>query len=200
MSGWGLKFFDYDNDGDLDLFLANGNPDDLIGLLHGEVTFEEPLLLFHKNGKSFEDVSAKSGPVFSTSISSRGLALGDFNNDGAVDVLISINNGAPLLLRNNAGKQNHWLGIRLIGKKSNADAIGAEITYKAGDLIRRRAKVGGGSYLSSHDPRMVLGLGKRNSIDWLEVKWPLPGGDSQRFSNLPIDRYITIVEGEEKWK
>jgi hypothetical protein len=200
MSGWGLKFFDYDNDGDLDLILANGNPDDLIGLLHSEVTFEEPLLLFHKNAKRFEDVSAKSGPVFSMPISSRGLAIGDFDNDGAVDVLISVNNGAPVLLRNNAGRENHWLGIRLIGKKSNPDAVGAEITYKAEDLTRRRVKVGGGSYLSSHDPRMVLGLGKRNAMDWIEVKWPLPGGETQRISNLPIDRYITIVESEEKWR
>jgi hypothetical protein len=200
MSGWGLKFFDYDNDGNLDLILANGNPDDLINLLHGEVTFEEPLMLFHNTGKSFENVSAKSGPIFATPMSARGLALGDFNNDGAVDVLISINNGAPLLLRNNAGRQNHWLGVRLIGKKSNPDAIGATITYQAGDLKRRRVKVGGGSYLSYHDPRMVLGLGKHEKIDCLEVKWPLPGGGTQRFKDLPIDRYITIVEGEEKWK
>jgi enediyne biosynthesis protein E4 len=200
MSGWGLKFFDYDNDGNLDLILANGNPDDLINLLHGEVTFEEPLMLFHNTGKSFENVSAKSGPLFATPMSARGLALGDFNNDGAVDVLISINNGAPLLLRNNAGRQNHWLGVRLIGKKSNPDAIGAAVTYQAGDLKRRRVKVGGGSYLSYHDPRMVLGLGKHEKIDCLEVKWPLPGGGTQRFKDLPIDRYITIVEGEEKWK
>jgi len=200
MSGWGLKFFDYDNDGNLDLILANGNPDDLINLLHGEVTFEEPLMLFHSTGKSFENVSGRGGPLFATPLSARGLALGDFNNDGAVDVLISINNGAPLLLRNNAGRQNHWLGVRLIGKKSNPDAIGAAINYQAGDLKRRRVKVGGGSYLSYHDPRMVLGLGKHEKIDCLEVKWPLPGGGTQRFKDLPIDRYITIVEGEEKWK
>jgi len=200
MSGWGLKFFDYDNDGDLDLLLANGNPDDLIGSLHSEVTYEEPLLLFHKNGKSFEDVSAKSGPVFSANMSYRGLAIGDFNNDGAVDVLISVNNGAPVLLRNNAARQNHWLGVHLIGKKANPDAIGAVVTYKAGDLTRTRLKTGAGSYLSSHDPRVVLGLGKRTAIDSLEIKWPRPGGEIQRFSNLPIDRYVTIVEGEEKWK
>ena len=200
MSGWGLKFFDYDNDGNLDLFLANGNPDDLIGLLHGEVSYEEPLLLFHRNGKSFEDVSAKSGPVFSTSMSYRGLAIGDFDNDGAVDVLISVNDGAPVLLRNQAARQNHWLGICLIGKKANPDAIGALVTYKTGDLTRRRLKTGGGSYLSSHDPRMVLGLGKRTAIDSLEIKWPPPGGGTQRFTDLPLDRYITIVEGEQKWK
>jgi hypothetical protein len=200
MSGWGLKIFDYDNDGDLDLFLANGNPDDLISSLHGEVTYEEPLMLFHNTGKSFQDVGAQSGPVFAMPMSSRGLALGDFDNDGAVDVLISVNNGAPRLLRNNAGRHNHWLGIYLRGKKSNPDAVGAVVTYQTGDLKRRRVKVGGGSYLSSHDPRMVLGLGKREKLEWLEVKWPMPGGTRQRFTGLPVNRYITIVEGEEKWK
>lgn len=200
MSGWGLKFFDYDNDGNLDLFLANGNPDDLIQALHGESAYEEPLMLFHGTGKSFENVSAQSGPLFATMMSSRGLAIGDFNNDGAVDVLISVNNGAPLLLRNNAGKQNHWLGIRLVGKKCNPDAVGAKVSYQAGDLKRSRMKVGGGSYLSSHDPRMVLGLGSRDKMDWVEVKWPQPGGSIQRFKNPPVDRYITIVEGEDQWK
>ena len=159
MSGWGLKFFDYDNDGNLDLLLANGNPDDLIATLHGEVTYEEPLLLFHNTGKSLENVSAQSGPVFAKPLSARGMAIGDFDNDGAVDVLIAVNGGPPILLRNQAAKQSHWLGVRLIGKKSNPDAIGARITYQAGDLKRSHMKVGGGSYLSSHDPRMVLGLG-----------------------------------------
>src|ERR1700687_86588 len=134
MSGWGLKFFDYDNDGNLDLLLANGNPDDLIKALHGESAYEEPLMLFHGTGKSFEDVKAERGAVFGKPISSRWLALGDFNKDGAVDVLISVNNGAPLLLRNNAGTHNHWLGIRLIGKKGKADAGGARGVYPGRDV------------------------------------------------------------------
>jgi hypothetical protein len=128
------------------------------------------------------------------------MAIGDFNNDGAVDVLISVNDGAPVLLRNNNVGKNHWLGVRLIGKKSNPDAIGARITYQAGDLKRSRMKVGGGSFLSSHDPRIVLGTGKQSTIAWLEVRWPQPGGAVERFTDLPIDRYITIVEGTGKWK
>ena len=128
------------------------------------------------------------------------MAIGDFDNDGRVDVLIAINDGPPLLLRNQAGKQNHWLGVNLVGKKSNPDAIGARVAYQSGDLKRSRMKVGGGSYLSSHDPRMVLGIGVRPKIDWLEVKWPQPSGLVERFTNLPIDRYITIVEGQGKWK
>ena len=121
-------------------------------------------------------------------MAARGMALGDFDNDGAVDVLVAINNGAPVLLQNNAARQNHWLGVTLVGKKANRDAVGARVTYQAGDLKRMRTKVGGGSYLSAHDPRMVLGLGKRGKIDWLEVKWPMPSGLTERFTDLPVDR------------
>jgi enediyne biosynthesis protein E4 len=113
-----------------------------------------------------------------------------------VDVLISNNDDAPMLLQNRAGAQNHWVGLRLIGKKANIDAVGARVTYQAGDLKRSRLKVGGGSYLSSHDPRMVLGLGSRKKIDWVEVKWPQPSGVVERFTDLSIDRYTTITEGD----
>jgi hypothetical protein len=200
MSGWGLKFFDYDNDGNVDLLIANGHPDDLIEKIYDSVTYREPLLLFHNTGKGLTNVSRESGPLFSRPLSGRGLALGDFNNDGAVDVLISTNDGAPLLMKNNAGSRNHWLGVRLAGKTCNRDAVGARITWQARDLKRSTMKIGGGSYLSYHDPRMVLGIGDRNKIDWLEVKWPRPSTLVQRFNDLPIDRYISISEGEEKWK
>jgi hypothetical protein len=200
MSGWGLKFFDYDNDGELDLILANGFPDDLIDKSSTLVRWKEPLLLFHREGKGFRDVSAESGPVFAKSYAARGLALGDFNNDGRVDVLISNNDGPPLLLKNNAGAGHRWLGVKLVGRTCNPDAVGARITYQTGERTRSRTKVGGGSFLSAHDPRLVLGLGANAKIDWLEVKWPLPGGSTERFTNLPVDRYITIVEGTGKWK
>jgi hypothetical protein len=200
MSGWGLKFFDYDNDGNLDLLLSNGNPDDLIQVYHKDVGYQEPLLLFENTGKRLQNVSAQSGPVFAKNLSARGLALGDFDNDGAVDVLISTNGGAPLLLRNNAGKRNHWLGLNLIGTKSNRDSVGARVSYQAGDLRRSRMKTGGGSFLSSHDPRMVLGIGQRSKIDWVEIKWPQPSGLVQRLTDLPVDRYITVREGQAKWE
>ena len=200
MSGWGLKFFDYDNDGNLDIFLANGNPDDLIESLHPGVKYQEPLLLFRNTSKGLQNVSEQSGPVFSKFLSARGLALGDFDNDGAVDVLISVNDAAPLLLRNNVGSQNHWLGIKLVGTKSNRDAVGVRVTYQSGDLRRSRAKVGGGSFLSAHDPRLVLGIGKQTRIDWVEVRWPEPSNLMERFTDLPIDRYISIVEGQGKWE
>ena len=198
MSGWGLKFFDYDNDGNLDLILSNGFPDDLVEEFSSFVKYQEPLLLFQNTGKDFRNVSAEAGPVFAKSFSARGLATGDFNNDGGVDVLIGVNDGAPVLLRNNLGAQNNWLGVKLLGTKSNRDAVGARLTYQAGDLKRSRMKVGGGSFQSSHDPRVVLGIGQRPKIDWLEIQWPKPGG-TERIADLPLNRYITIVEGTGKW-
>ncbi len=195
MSGWGAKFFDYDNDGNVDLFIANGHPDDKIERHSSHVKYEEQLLLFHNNGKGFDNVSALAGPAFAESYAARGMAIGDFNNDGAVDVLVAVNNGPPVLLKNTAATENHWLGVRLIGKKANPDAIGARITWRAGDLKRSRLKIGGGSYLSSHDPREVLGIGRRTKIDQLEIRWPQPGGKVETFTDLPVDRYITIVEG-----
>jgi enediyne biosynthesis protein E4 len=195
MSGWGLKFFDFDNDGNIDLFIANGHPDDQIDGRSAGVTYKERLLLFRNNGRTFENISAAAGPAFGETFAARGLAIGDFNNDGAIDVLVAVNGDAPLLLKNTAAQGNHWLGLRLIGKESNPDGIGALITWKAGDLTRKRLKVGGGSYLASHDPREVLGIGNRTKIDHLEIRWPQPSGRVQTFTDLPIDRYISIVEG-----
>jgi hypothetical protein len=200
MSGWGLKFFDYDNDGNLDLFLCNGHPDDGVEKRVEHVTYREPLLLFRNTPNGFKNVSLESGPIFAKPLAARGMALGDFDNDGSVDVLIATNNGAPVLLRNNAGRQNHWLGLRLIGRKSNIDAVGAKITYSSGNLQRTHTKVGGGSYLSAHDPRIVLGIGQRTKIDWLEIQWPQPSGAKERFTELALDRYITITEGQKSWK
>ena len=195
MSGWGVKYFDFDNDGSVDLFLANGHPDDKIEVHSTEVKYYEPMLLFQGNGKRFQDVSATSGPAFSQAYASRGMAVGDFNNDGALDVLVGINNGAPLLLKNNAGRRNHWVGIKLIAKQSNPDGIGAQITWQAGDLKRSIYKTGGGSYLAAHDPRVVLGIGGRRRIDWVQVKWPLPSGRIERFTDVPVDQYTNLVEG-----
>lgn len=196
MSGWGVKFFDYDNDGNIDLFIANGHPDDKIQEHSYGVQYREPLLLFHNNGHGFEDVSSQAGPVFDEPFAARGLAIGDFDNNGAVDVLVGINGGAPLLLRNKAAHGNHWLGVKLVGKKSNSDGIGARITWQAGGLKRSQLKVGGGSYLAAHDPRVVLGLGSHSTVDCLEIRWPGPAGGTDRFTNVAADRYITIVEGE----
>jgi enediyne biosynthesis protein E4 len=195
LSGWGLKFFDFDNDGHVDLLIANGHPDDTISLRAPEVKYKEPLLLFQSDGRRLRNISDRAGPVFSKTFSARGLAVGDSNNDGRLDVLIGCNGDPPVLLRNNAAPDNHWIGLKLQGVTCNRDAVGARLTWSAGGVQHSRLKTGGGSYLSSHDPREVLGLGKATKVDWLEIKWPLPSGKVERLTNVPIDRYVTIVEG-----
>jgi hypothetical protein len=196
LSGWGLKFLDYDNDGSIDLFLANGHPDDMIELYSQQVKYKEPLLLFHNEGGKLRNISADAGPVFTKSFAARGMAVGDYNNDGRLDVLVGNNGGAPVLLRNNAGQGNHWVGLKLQGVKCNRDAIGAKITWSAGGVLRSRLKNNGGSYLSSHDPREVLGIGAAANLNYVEVKWPAPSNCVERFTALPIDRYSAIVEGK----
>jgi hypothetical protein len=196
LSGWGLKFFDYDNDGNVDLILSNGHPDDMIENYSTKVTYKEPLLLFHHDGAKLTDVSAKAGPVFRKMFPSRGLAVGDFNNDGRLDLLVGNNGEAPLLLRNEAGAGNHWVGLRLQGTACNRDAVGALITWSFGQIKRSRLKTGGGSYISSHDPREVLGIGAATKVDWIEIRWPLPSGKVERLTDVPIDRYLTVVEGK----
>jgi enediyne biosynthesis protein E4 len=198
LSGWGLKFFDYDNDGRIDLILANGHPDDMIEMYSQQVKYKEPLLLFHNEGTKLANVSAQAGPVFTKQFPARGLAVGDYNNDGRIDVLIGNNGEAPVLLKNNAGEGNHWVGLNLQGTGCNRDAVGALITWSAGGTKRQRMKAGGGSYLSAHDPREVLGIGTATSVEYVEITWPPPSGRVERLTNLPIDKYVTVVEGKGK--
>jgi hypothetical protein len=194
LSGWGLKFFDYDNDGSIDLLLSNGHPDDMIENYSAQVKYKEPLLLFHQENGKLRNVSNEAGPAFGKSYPARGLAVGDFNNDGLLDVLIATNGGAPVLLKNQSGAGNHWLGLKLEGVKCNRDAIGAKIRWSAGGVVRSRLKNNGGSYLSSHDPREVLGAGKSPKIDWVEITWPKPSGKVQKIENPAMDRYTSITE------
>jgi hypothetical protein len=194
LSGWGLKFFDYDNDGDADLFLANGHPDDMIETQVSSVKYREPLLMFENTGRAFRNVSAQSGTVFARDFPARGMACGDFDNDGDTDVLISNNGEAPLLLRNTGGNGNNWLGLQLVGTKSNRDGVGALITWQVGAVKRTRLKTSGGSYLASHDPREILGAGRAGKIESIEIRWP--SGIVDRLSKLPVNTYLTIVEGK----
>ncbi|MFP5262844.1 MAG: CRTAC1 family protein [Blastocatellia bacterium] len=194
LSGWGLKFFDYDDDGDADLFLANGHPDDMIEARVAKVKYKEPLLLFENTGRGFKNVSLQSGGIFSKDFSARGMAVGDFDNDGDLDVLVSNNGQAPLLARNDGGNRNNWVGLQLVATASNPAAVGATITWQAGGVRRTRLRTSGGSYLASHDPREVLGLGSAPSIDGVEVRWP--SGKVDRLTNLPLNAYVKVIEGE----
>lgn len=193
MSGWGLRFFDYDNDGDPDLLLVNGHPDDLVEMRTSRVKYKEPLLMFENTGRVFQNRSQVSGAVFARQFSGRGMATGDFDNDGDLDVLISNNGEAPLLLRNEGGNRNNWLGLQLVPTKSNPTATGALISWQAGGVKRTRLKTSGGSYLSSHDPREILGVGAANKIDSIEIRWP--SGTIDKLTNVSLNKYLKVVEG-----
>ena len=194
LSGWGLKFFDYNNDGYPDLFLANGHPDDMVEKMTTRVKYKEPLLMFENLGTKFKDVSAQSGAVFSNSFPARGLAVGDYDNDGDLDVLISNNGQAPMLLRNDGGNRNNWVGLQLVATNSNPEAVGAVISWQVGTKKFSRLKTTGGSYLASHDPREILGAGLGGKIESIEIRWP--SGKFDKLTKLPMNSYVTVVEGE----
>src|SRR6185503_13093942 len=187
------KFFDYDNDGDVDLILANGHPDDMIDIQSLKVKYKEPLLMFENVDGKYKNVSANSGAIFTKDFPARGLSVGDYDNDGDPDVLIINNGDAPVLLRNEGGNRQNWLGLQLVATKSNPGAVGAIISWEAGGVKRRRLKTSGGSFLASHDPREVLGIGKATKIDSVEIKWP--SGRVDKLSDLPTNKYIKVVEG-----
>ena len=194
LSGWGLKFFDYDNDGDPDLILANGHPDDMVEIQSLKVKYKEPLLMFENVNGKFKNVSATSGEAFKRDWPARGLSVGDYDNDGDLDVLIINNGEAPILLRNEGGNRNNWLGLQLVSTKSNPAAVGAMITWEAGGVKRSRLKTTGGSYLSSHDPREILGIGQAAKIDSVQIKWP--SGQVDKLTELPINKYVRVTEGK----
>ena len=194
VSTFGARFMDYDNDGTRDLFLANGHVLDNIQRYHSETQYAEPKLMFRNNGRGiFENVSDRLGPDFQLPRVSRGAAVADFDNDGDLDILVN-NNGQPAqLLRNDGGNANHWLQIFLVGTKSNRDGVGARVKVSAGDLVLYDQKKGGMSYQSAQDPRLHFGLGTRQKVDAIEVRWP--SGAVSKLANIASNQIITIQEG-----
>ena len=195
LSGFGAKFLDYDNDGNRDLFMANGHILDNIQLFHAETRYAEPKLMFRNAGNGvFENVSEKLGPELLLPRVSRGAAVADFDNDGDLDILVNNNGEAPQLLRNDGGNRNHWLEIFLIGTGSNRDGVGARVKVTAGDWTSYDQRKGGMSYQSAHDPRLHFGLGSRDHADSVEVRWP--SGAVTKLGKLQSDQILTIKEGE----
>ena len=193
--GWGTHFLDYDNDGLLDLMIVNGHVIEMIERLRSQVKYKEQPLLLHNSGNAiFEDVSSKAGPTFSQGYLARGLAIGDWDNDGAPDAIFTCIGDRPVLLRNNVGQKNSWIGIHLVGVKSNRDAIGAKLTLRLAGRKLVRWVTGGSSYLSSHDKRILFGLGNlpvKHPVD-VEILWP--NGATQIATSLAINRYHQIIE------
>jgi hypothetical protein len=191
-SGWGLRFMDYDNDGWKDLLIAQGHVLDTIELTSPQLHYREPMALLRNTGQGFEDVSAKAGDVFQKPWVGRGLALGDLNNDGRLDVVTTTNDGTLHVLYNQTATQNHWLVLALVGSKSNRDAIGAEVKIitSKGEQVRRVTT--SGSYLSSSDKRLHFGLGTETIIPTLEIRWP--SGTIQKLTNIKVDQLLQVNE------
>ncbi|HYA64265.1 MAG TPA: CRTAC1 family protein [Candidatus Sulfotelmatobacter sp.] len=196
-AGWGVKFFDFDNDGWKDLFIAQGHVMDTIELTFPHLRYLQPPLLLHNEaGKKFTDVSAQSGAVFKQKWAARGLAVGDLSNSGALDVVVSTNNGPAYVLRNQGGNRNHWLTLQLEGRKSNRDGIGAEVKMISVSGAAQYATVNTtGSYLSASDRRVHFGLGGDASAKSIEIRWP--SGIRQRLENVPANQILKIVEPDQ---
>jgi hypothetical protein len=193
-SGFGARFFDYDNDGGKDLLIVNGHVLDNVSLYRPDVHYAERKLLFRNESGYFRNVSGGSGEPFRNAHVGRGLAVGDFDNDGDLDVLVSNNGERAEVLRNDGGNANGWLAIRLVGVRSNRDGIGARVQVVAGASTQFDQVKGGGSYLSSSDPRLHFGLGPRLQAERVEVKWP--SGTVDSLPNVRGNRFLTIREGQ----
>jgi hypothetical protein len=172
--------------------VAQGHDIDTIQLSFPQLRYREPLLLMHNDGKHLEDVSGASGDVFHEAWVGRGLAVGDIWNDGHVDVVVTTNGGPAYLLRNETPSSNHWLGIKLVGHKSNRDGIGAEIKLTTSQGTQLVTVSTAGSYLSSNDKRAHFGLGSDTAAKSVEIRWP--SGTVQTLRNVVGDRMLVVDE------
>ena len=192
---FGVFFFDYDLDGWLDIFAANGHIEEEIERVQPKVKFAQTPLLFRNLGKSkFEDVSTKLGPDLSKPMVGRGAAYADFDHDGDLDVLISGNNGPAVLYRNDAARGNNWLSVRLKGTKSNASAIGAVVRVESASGKQWRTVHSGSSYCSQSDLALTFGLARDAVVSAIEIEWP--SGHKQRLTNVKPNQQLVIEEAK----
>jgi hypothetical protein len=185
---WGAALFDYDNDGDLDIFSANGTAE--------ELTLQHPLLLENDGTGRFRDVGPAVSDYFSGKRSGRAMAVWDFDDDGDRDIIVSHVDleATAVLLRNDGGNRNHWIGLTLIGAHGPASAVGALVTVETPEHSQLGVHQWATSYLSYNDPRLHFGLGRHEAVSQITIRWP--SGASERFENVPADRYLTVIEGE----
>ena len=186
-TGWGAILFDYDNDGDSDLFVSNGNA-------HHEYT-EEDVLAANDGKGTFVDVAKDSGAYFKEKFVGRGSAHGDYDNDGDVDIVVVNLNAGARLLRNDGGNDNNWIKIEPKLPGGRRDAIGARVTVATGSKRQVREATAVTGYLSQSDPRVHFGLGKVKSVDWIEIRWP--DRSVQRIKSVAANQILTVVQGAE---
>src|SRR6185436_14583138 len=192
--GWGVKFVDVDNDGRLDVLIANGHVYPEVDRHVLGTRYQQRKQLFLNEGKRFRHATTDVGGGLLVEKSSRGAAFGDYDNDGDVDALVINMNDRPTLLRNDTDRRAHWITLRLVGTKSNRDAIGAKVTVEAGGRRQTTAVRGDGSYLSHSDLRAHFGLGVATRVDRIEIRWP--SGFVQNASGLAADQFYAVREGE----
>jgi len=197
-SGWGVGFMDYDNDGWKDILIAQGHDLDTIELTFPNMHYREPMLLARNTSRGFVDVSAESGGVFSQPWVARGLAIGDIDNDGRLDAVVTTNEGPAYVLHNETATQNHWLILKLVGHKSNRDAIGAEVKLITTKGTQLATVSTAGSYLSSKDKRVHFGLGSETAAQSIEIRWP--SGIVQTLNNVRDDQVLQVDEPDKSQK
>jgi len=194
---WGNDFADFDNDGDRDLFVALGHLVDNVEKWDQRSSYFATNLLFMNAGKEkFINVSESSGDGMKVKLSSRGVGFDDLDNDGDVDIVVQNSRRGPTLLRNDSPQQGHWLQVRLQGVKANRDGVGARVTVVASDLTAIDEVHSGRGYQSHYGTRLYFGLGERERVDRLEVRWP--GGGTDVFKDLAVDRLVTLTEGQSQ--
>jgi enediyne biosynthesis protein E4 len=195
--GWGCGFLDFDNDGWQDIFYVNGHVYPELARINSPVHYRQPKVLYQNlgNGK-FRDVSALAGASITVPVSGRGCAFGDFDNDGLIDIVINPINDVPELLHCSSTTGNNWIALKLVGVKSNRSAIGARVRCVTGNRTQIDEVRSGGSFYSQNDLRIHFGLAKAERVDELEIRWP--SGQQQRFSGLPVNKFLKVVEGENR--
>jgi hypothetical protein len=191
-SGWSLRFLDYDNDGWKDLLIAQGHDLDTIETISPQLHYKEPMMLLRNTGKKFVDVSGISTEIFHYAWVGRGMAIGDLNNDGRIDAVVTTNGGPAHVLLNMTETKNHWITLRLIGHKSNRDGIGAQVKISTPQGDQWGTVTTASGYLSSSDPRLHFGLGAEQVVQRIEIRWP--SGIQQVLVNVKGDRQLTVDE------